>query len=158
MDDLFLRLTPDWVIRSVEAGGFRPTGHCLALNCLENRVYDLMLEDESHVVVKFYRPGRWTREAILDEHQFLLELEEAEIPVCAPLAFPDKQTLHEVEGIYYAVWARTGGRSPDEFTDEEIAIVGRLVARIHGVGAAKKAARRRRLDSETFAKEPMRFL
>src|SRR5689334_18845883 len=53
MDDLFLRLTPDWVIRSVEAGGFHPTGHCLALNCLENRVYDLKLEDESHVVVKF---------------------------------------------------------------------------------------------------------
>jgi Ser/Thr protein kinase RdoA (MazF antagonist) len=158
MDDLFLRLTPDWVIRSVEAGGFRPTGHCLALNCLENRVYDLMLEDESHVVVKFYRPGRWTKEAILEEHQFLIVLEDAEIPVCAPLAFPDQKTLHEVEGIYYAVWKRTGGRSPDEFSDEEVAIIGRLVARIHGVGAAKKAKHRRRLDSETFAREPMRFL
>ena len=68
MSDLFLRLTPDWVLRAVEAGGFRPTGHCSALVCLENRVYDLRLEDGSHVVAKFYRPGRWSREEIGRAH------------------------------------------------------------------------------------------
>jgi Ser/Thr protein kinase RdoA (MazF antagonist) len=156
--DLFLRLTPDWVIRAVEAGGFEPTGHCLALNCLENRVYDLRLEDESHVVVKFYRPGRWTKEAILEEHRFLFELADAEIPVCAPVRFADGESLHQVEGINYAVWPRTGGRSPDEFTDEQVQIIGRLVARIHNVGAAKKARHRRLLDSATYAREPLEFL
>lgn len=158
MDDLFLRLTPDWVIRAVERGGFEPTGHCLALNCLENRVYDLKLEDESHVVVKFYRPGRWTREAILEEHELLLDLKAAEIPVCAPLAFEDGKTLHEVEGILYAVWPRTGGRSPDELTDEEVAILGRLLARIHNVGALKPAKHRGRLDERTYGLGPLEFL
>lgn len=158
MTDLFLRLTPDWVIRAVEAGGFEPTGHCLALHCLENRVYDLKLEDDSHIVVKFYRPGRWTREAILEEHQFLAELREADIPVCAPLAFEDGSTLHEVEGILYAVWPRTGGRSPSEFTDEQVEILGRLIARIHNVGATKKAKHRKTLNEKTYALEPLEFL
>lgn len=158
MTDLFLRLTPDWVIRAVEAGGFEPTGHILALNCLENRVYDLMLEDRLHVVVKFYRPGRWTREAILEEHEFLADLREADIPVCAPLAFEDGDTLHEVEGIYYAVWPRTGGRSPSEFSDLEVQILGRLLARIHNEGAGKKAKHRRVLSESTYALEPLAFL
>lgn len=158
MDDLFLRLTPDWVIRAVEAGGFEPTGHCLALNCLENRVYDLMLEDSSHIVVKFYRPKRWTKEAILEEHRFLADLVADEIPVCAPVAFADGSTLHEVEGIYYAVWPRTGGRSPDEFTDEQVAVLGRLLARIHNTGAGRPVRHRRTLDADTYAREPAELL
>lgn len=158
MDDLFFRLTPDWVIRAVEAGGFEPTGHCLALNCLENRVYDLKLEDESHVVVKFYRPGRWTRDAILEEHAFLADLRDAEIPVCAPVAFGDGSTLHEVEGMYYAVWPRTGGRSPDELTDDEVSVLGRLLARIHGVGATRPVQHRKKLTADTYAREPVSFL
>lgn len=156
--DLFLRLTPDWVIRSVEAAGLSPTGHCLALNCLENRVYDLRLDDDTHVVVKFYRPGRWSREAILEEHQFLAELRELEIPVCAPLAFADGSTLHEVEGIHYAVWPRTGGRSPSEFNDQEVEVLGRLLARIHNAGAGRPARHRRRLTAETYVAEPVAFL
>jgi Ser/Thr protein kinase RdoA (MazF antagonist) len=156
--DFFFRLTPDWVLRAVEAGGFLPTGHCSALTCLENRVYDVRLEDGSFVVAKFYRPGRWSREAILDEHRFLADLRDAEISVCAPLPFRDGETLHEVEGIHYAVWRRTGGRSPDEFRDEEVELLGRLLARIHNVGAAGDAPKRLRLDSETGALAPLRLL
>jgi Ser/Thr protein kinase RdoA (MazF antagonist) len=156
--ELFTRLTPDWVLRAVEVGGYRATGHCSALNSLENRVYDVRLEDGSHVVAKFYRPGRWSREAILDEHRFLFDLEAAEIPVCVPRAFSSGATLHEVEGIWYAVWPRTGGRAPDELSDEQIEMLGRLLARVHNVGAARSAAHRRRLGSETFVREPLRFL
>ena len=111
-NESFFRLSPDRVLEAVEAGGFRPTGHCFALNALENRVYDLRLEDGAHLVAKFYRPGRWSREAILDEHRMLFALRDAEIPVCVPLPFADGDTLHEVAGIHYAVWPRTGGRSP----------------------------------------------
>ena len=158
MTQFFYRLTPDWVLRAVEAGGFRPTGHCIALNSLANRVYDLRLEDESHVVAKFYRPGRWSREAILSEHRFLFELADAEIPVCAPVRFADGETLHEVEGIHYAVWPRTGGRSLDELSDENVAVLGRLLARIHNVGAAGEAPARITLSGETYAEEPLRVL
>ncbi len=151
MTDFFLELTPDRVLAAVEAGGFAPTGHCTPLTCLENRVYDLRLEDESHIVAKFYRPGRWTRDAILDEHRFLTELLDLEIPVCAPLVFPDGQTLREVEGIHFAIWPRTGGRAPDEFADGQIEALGRLLARIHNVGAAGSAPHRARLDARSSA-------
>ena len=158
MSDFFYELTPDRVLRAVESGGFEPTGHCTPLTCLENRVYDLRLEDESHVVVKFYRPGRWSREAILDEHRFLADLREAEIPVCAPVAFPDGGTLREVEDIHYAIWPRTGGRAPDELSDEQVAVLGRLLARIHNVGAAGEAPHRAHLDAPTSALAPLAFL
>ena len=69
MNTFFFNLTPDIIIKAVEESGFEPTGHCMALNSYENRVYDLMLEDGSHVVSKFYRPGRWSREQILEEHE-----------------------------------------------------------------------------------------
>jgi Ser/Thr protein kinase RdoA (MazF antagonist) len=158
MTRFFYRLTPDWVLRAVEAGGFRPTGHCTALNSLANRVYDLRLEDESHVVAKFYRPGRWSREAILSEHRFLFDLQAAEIPVCAPVRFPDGETLHEVEGMWYAVWPRTGGRSLDELSDENVAILGRLLARIHNVGALREAPERLALSERTYGLEPLALL
>jgi Ser/Thr protein kinase RdoA (MazF antagonist) len=158
MSDFFFELTPDRVLRAVEAGGFDPTGHCTPLTCLENRVYDLRLGDESHIVVKFYRPGRWSRGAIEEEHGFLRELREAEIPVCAPLPFPDGETLHQVEGIFYAVWPRTGGRSPDELRDDEVQILGRLLARIHNVGAAAPAEHRLQISARESALAPLEQL
>ena len=158
MTEFFFRLTPDWVLRAVEAAALVPTGHCTPLTCLENRVYDVRLEDRSHVVVKFYRPGRWSREAILEEHQFLFDLRDAEIPVCVPIDFADGESLHEVEGIHYAIWPRTGGRAPEEFTDVEIAVLGRLLARIHNVGDAGQAPHRPRLDVATAAHAPLELL
>ncbi len=158
MSEYFDELTPDRVLHAVERGGFEPTGHCSPLTCLENRVYDLRLEGGQHIVVKFYRPERWSRAAILEEHRFLADLRGVEIPVCAPLPFADGSTLHEIEGIHYAVWRRTGGRSPDELGDEELAILGRLLARIHNVGATAAAPNRPRLDSATSAFAPLNFL
>ncbi|MEE2675040.1 MAG: serine/threonine protein kinase [Myxococcota bacterium] len=150
LDDSFFRLSPDRVLQAVEAAGFEPTGHCTALNALENRVYDLRVEDGSHVVAKFYRPARWSREAILDEHRMLFALRDAEIPVCAPLVLAEGETLHQVEGIFYAVWPRTGGRAPDEFSHAEIAVLGRMLARIHNVGAAIEMPHRPVLTPEAF--------
>lgn len=158
MSEFFHELTPDKVLHAVERGGFQPTGHCSPLTCLENRVYDLRLEGGAHIVVKFYRPERWSREAILEEHAFLDDLRRAEIPVCAPLPFPDGATLHEIEGIFYAVWRRTGGRSPDELSEADLPILGRLLARIHNTGAARAAPHRARLDAATSALAPLRFL
>jgi len=148
--EFFFRLSPDVVLRAVEAAGLEPTGHCTALNALENRVYDLRMEDGRHVVAKFYRPGRWSREAILDEHRMLAALAAAEIPVCAPLAFADGDTLHETEGIFYAVWPRTGGRSPDELSDPQVEVLGRLLARIHNAGEATDISHRPVLTPESF--------
>jgi Ser/Thr protein kinase RdoA (MazF antagonist) len=155
VDGFFFELTPDRVLRAVESAGLAPTGHCTPLVCLENRVYDVRLEDGRHVVVKFYRPGRWSRDAVLDEHRYLFDLREGEIPVCAPLRFPDGESVHTIEDIQYAVWPRTGGRAPDELCDEDVAVLGRLLARIHNVGAAREAPHRPLLDSRSAALEPL---
>lgn len=158
MSEFFFELTPDRVMAAIESAGYRPTGHCTPLTCLENRVYDLRLEDGSHVVAKFYRPGRWARGALLDEHRFLGDLSAAEIPVCAPLRFPGGDTLRETHGIHFAVWPRTAGRAPDELDDSQIAILGRLLARIHNVGAAGAAPERGSLDASTAGREPLESL
>jgi len=158
VSEFFDQLTPDRVLSAVEAGGLEPTGHCTPLTCLENRVYDVRLEGGVHVVAKFYRPNRWTREGILEEHAFLADLVAAEIPAVAPLAFPDGDTLRTVEGIHYALWPRVGGRAPDEFEDEQLRMLGRLLARLHEVGSARDAPHRLRLDAATSALAPLDFL
>ncbi len=153
MTDSFFALGPDGALRAVEAAGFAPTGHVTPLTCLENRVYDVRLEDDAHVVVKFYRPGRWSREAIREEHRFLAELAAAEVPVCAPL--DGEAALREQGDLLYAVWPRTGGRSPDELPDAVLPILGRLLARIHEVGAAGAAPHRPPLDAGSRVREPL---
>jgi Ser/Thr protein kinase RdoA (MazF antagonist) len=158
VSDFFYELTPDRVLAAVENAGLRPTGHCSALVCLENRVYDLRLEDGSHVIAKFYRPNRWSRDGVLEEHAFLGDLAAAEIPVCAPLPFPDGETLRTVQGIHYAFWPRVGGRAPDEFEDAQVEVLGRLLARIHSVGDAGEAPHRPRLEAQASALDPLAFL
>lgn len=155
--DLFFALTPNEVMSAVEEGGYEPSGHVMALHCLENRVHDIRLENGEHIVTKFYRPGRWSMAEIQEEHDFLGALVEAEIPVCAPIKFEDGETIHEVAGIYYAVWPRVGGRSPEELTDEQIEILGRLLARIHNVGADKTEGRLT-LSSESYGRSNLEFL
>ena len=152
-------LGPDGVLRAVERAGFVPSGHCTPLTCLENRVYDVRLEDGRHVVVKFYRPGRWPLAAILEEHAFLADLAAADVPVCAPLVPSEARgTVLEHEGMHYAIWPRTGGRSPDELDDTAIAVLGRLLARIHNVGAVGNASHRPRIDAATRVAEPLSLL
>jgi Ser/Thr protein kinase RdoA (MazF antagonist) len=157
-EDFFYRLTPDLVMEAVEQSGLRPSSHCRALNSLENRVFDIGLEDGSHMVAKFYRPGRWSYGQILEEHEFLFDLRDAEIPVLYPVLFPDGKSINTISNIHYAIWPLTGGREPSEFSDEELEITGRLLARIHNVGASKKASQRPILTSGRLGIEPMNYL
>ena len=158
MKNFFFDLTPDIVLKAIEGNGYEPTGHCMALNSYENRVYDIRLEGGSHIIAKFYRPGRWSREQIQEEHDFLLELKEDEIPVCAPIVSSDGETIHLSQGIMYALWERTGGRAADEFSDEDLGNLGRLLARIHNMGSVKTSARRMELTGETYGLNPLQYL
>ncbi len=156
----FYELTPDRILDAVEACGLRATGRCMALNSMENRVYQVEVEPEVDVegggdefrVVKFYRPGRWSEEQILEEHRFLHELAKAEIPAVAPLPFPDGATLERAPGcpIWCAVFPRVGGRAPDELDDEGLERIGRLIGRLHNVGATSDAPSRVRLDPDSY--------
>ena len=156
-NEFFFHLTPDLVMRSLEELGLTPGGRWLQLNSMENRVFSISLEDGSHIVVKYYRPGRWSREQILEEHAFLFELEEDEIPVCAPMRF-EGESLFETGGILYTIWPRTGGRSVDEYTDEHMELLGRLMGRIHKVGERSPARHRLTFGSDSFIRKPLELL
>ncbi|MFH1541626.1 MAG: phosphotransferase, partial [bacterium] len=106
----------------------------LQRNSYINRVYELEEYDSrDRFIVKFYRPGRWTREQILEEHTFLQALFAQEIPVIQPLSIIDK-TLFMLEDIPFAVFPKRGGRALDEFNKESWEEVGRLLARVHMIG------------------------
>lgn len=156
--EFYNRLDIDSVLSAVEDAGFSVSGHCLALNSLENRVYDVGLEEGGRLVVKFYRPGRWTLDQILEEHSFLKELEEGEIPVVAPLTLENGVTVRETKGIYYTIWPLQKGRLVEELDKNNLVQIGRLLARIHNIGASKQAKHRIQYNLKNFGEEPLRFL
>ena len=150
-------LTPDVVVEAVEALGHRCDGRVLALNSYENRVYQVGREEAAPVVVKFYRPGRWSTPAILEEHAFALELAAAEVPVVAP-EVRDGRSLFESHGFRYAVYPRQGGRWPEFATREDRAWMGRFLGRIHAVGRTRAFRHRTRLDWRTMGVETVEWL
>ncbi|RZA20468.1 MAG: serine/threonine protein kinase [Proteobacteria bacterium] len=166
----FYSLTPEKVLDAVEQSlGVRCTGRTMAHASMENRVYEIELENEegksnprdlkNQVIAKFYRPGRWTKEQILEEHEYLRRLDLSEIPVVAPKAFVDGKTLHQLsDGIYYSIFPKVAGRSPQELTIPEIEQIGRLLARMHNVGALIKAKHRITLTPDIYLKENFAFL
>ena len=159
----FFSLVPERVLDAVEVRGRRATGYALALNSLENRVYEVEMEDGERLVAKFYRPGRWSREAILEEHGYLAEAAEAEIPVIVPIALDEAGgTLGELSGddgtIYYALFPKVRGRPPEDMSDEQLARIGRLLARLHHVGARRPAPARPRLDPDTYGDASIKLL
>ncbi len=146
----FDALTPQVILEAVELAGFRPTGEYSQLNSYENRVFDIFTESQERLIAKFYRPGRWTDEAIFDEHEFLNELKAEGISAVAALKLKNKRTLVYSGKYRTALFPRVLGRNPQEFLSGELKQVGRLLARIHNVGSRKKAKNRLTLDAKTF--------
>ena len=157
----YAELTPDRVMDALTDLGLWPDGRLLALSSYENRVYRAHLDEpvqgSSAVVLKFYRPGRWRREQIQEEHDFAAELVAAEVPVVAPLVLQG-QTLHQSAGFDFSVSPLRGGRAPELDDLDVLEWIGRFLARIHTVGAAKPFAHRPTLDVQTFALEPAEWL
>jgi len=148
----YARLTPDLVLDAVAAAGLRPDGRLLGLNSYENRVYQAWLEDNSAVVAKFYRPDRWSDAQIDEEHAFARELAEREVPVVAPL-----HSLRHAD-FRIAIYPRRGGRTPELDNPKTLEWIGRFIARIHTVGAAKKFTHRETLNQKTFGHEQRAYL
>jgi Ser/Thr protein kinase RdoA (MazF antagonist) len=148
--DLFLALSPEIVLQAVEAGGLRCKPVCAPLGSFENRVYLMEMEDDTRIVSKFYRPQRWSREQILEEHQFLSDLAGEEVPVCPTLPFPDGETLKEIKGIRYCLFEAKGGRAPEDLSDTDVERLGMLVARMHNVAVSRPALHRIPLTAETY--------
>jgi Ser/Thr protein kinase RdoA (MazF antagonist) len=157
----YANLTPDTVLNALESVGLRGDGRLIALNSYENRVYQLWLEEAepfgASVVVKFYRPERWHTEAILEEHAFVSELAEREIPAVSAIAL-NGQTLHEFEGFRFSVTPRLSGRSPELDNADVLTWMGRFMGRIHAIGELRPFVERPTLNIQSFAVEPRDYL
>jgi Ser/Thr protein kinase RdoA (MazF antagonist) len=150
----FFALNPDLVLEATEDSGWLTTGEFTQLNSYENRVFDIRLEESadtpSRVIAKFYRPGRWSADAILEEHGFLAELQKEGISAVAPLIQKNGSTLSEHAGMLVTFFPKIHGKMPEEFLGQDLKSVGRLLARVHNVGARSKFRHRPVLAESPF--------
>lgn len=164
----FFELTPERILSAVESFGFYCTGRVLPLNSFENRVFEVEIEPEGPVsspsekfrIIKFYRPGRWSLEQILEEHEFLNNLKNEEVPVVAPLLNPAQSTVGTLPGvaIYFSVFPKFGGRIWEELMPEHQPQVGRLLGKIHAIGKAKNFKHRLTLSPVTYGEKNLESL
>ena len=154
----FEHLSPDCVLDALCGIGHDCDGRLLTLNSYENRVYQAGINDGPPLVVKFYRPQRWSRAAILEDHCFVAELAAREVPVVAALPDASGQTLFEHGGYQFAVFPKKGGRAPELDRDGTLEWIGRFIARIHAVGALSPFAERPALNLQTFGLDSRDYL
>lgn len=154
----FLNILPEVIFDAAETLGGRCTGRFFALNAMENRVYDIEMEEGPRVVIKFYRPGRWSRATIQTEHDFLKKLEENEIPVVRPLADASGKTLFETNGVLFTIFPKRPGRLEPELNKEQLTRLGRFLARLHNVGATMPGLPRLKLSPTTYGRETLKYL
>lgn len=157
--EIFQRLGPDMVLSVIEeqyqvalTNLFRP------MNSYINRVYELEQQDGTPLIAKFYRPGRWSGEALQEEHEFLVELAEEEIPVIAPLTLATGTTLGNFDNLNFALFPKKGGRSLDEFTEEQWLQLGRLLGRVHQIGARQDSVARPVMAPSHSMQEQLEYL
>lgn len=143
------------MLAATEEAGFRPTGEFTQLNSYENRVFDIRLEkgsnEQDRIIAKFYRPGRWPQEALLEEHDFLFDLVKEGVPVVAPLKLRNDKSLCSISNMFVAFFPKFVGRMPEEFLEKDLYQVGRRLAQIHNIGARKAFHHRAVLSEAPFS-------
>jgi Ser/Thr protein kinase RdoA (MazF antagonist) len=154
----FQQLTPSFIMDAIESQGFVCDCRTLALNSYENRVYQVGIEDAPPLIAKFYRPERWSAEQILEEHEFCQELAEHELPVVPPWANAQGHTLFYYGGFSFALFMRQGGHAPELDNLDNLLILGRLLGRMHRIGAIRPFQQRPRLDSHSFGRESVALI
>ncbi len=157
-DHPFARLSQDLVIDAVESTGRLSDLRVFPLNSYENRVYQVGIEDGEPLIAKFYRPDRWRREQIIEEHSFTLELADTDIPVIAPMANEHGETLFDYEGFTFSLSRRQGGHAPALDDLDSLYQLGQLFGRIHRVGAAKPFEHRPALTVKEFGEDSVELI
>lgn len=150
-------LSPEAVLDAIDALGFRTDGTLTALNSYENRVYQVGLEEEAPIIAKFYRPNRWSNEAILEEHAFTRELVEMELPCVAPM-LRGERTLFDHDGYRFALFPRQAGHPPNVEDFDVLAVLGHALGRMHAVGAVKPFEHRVAISVERLGLEAVQDL
>ncbi len=154
----FDRLTPDLILDAMEEQGFAIDGRVSALNSFENRVYQIGLADTTPIIAKFYRPNRWTAKQIQEEHDFSFTAENHDIPVVTPLRNEQGHSIYHFADFMFSLFPRKGGHAPELDHQDNLAIMGRTLARLHNVGAQQPFSHRPILNSTTFGRECMNYV
>ncbi len=115
------------------------------------------IEEGTPIIAKFYRPERWSDAQILEEHQFTLDLQAADIP-CVPPMVINGQTLHSHEGFRFALFERRGGHAPELDNLDDLFQMGRFIARIHLVGSQHLFETRPQLNLQHWVEDNSEFL
>jgi len=160
---VFDKLLPDLIFAAAWRQGFRPTGALSPLNSYENRVYEIGVEDHPPLIAKFYRPGRWTQEALGEEHRFIMALAGQELPVVEPLLLNEPAegsppTLGRQDDFFFAFYPRVRARQSAELDAEQRQQMGRLLARIHMAGEQFPLRHRLLLSPESYGYASLDFL
>lgn len=150
-------LTPDLVMNAVEELGLISDARVFALNSYENRVYQIGIEDAQPVIAKFYRPERWSRAQILEEHQFSQALAQLELPVVPPMQI-EGATLFEHQDFMFALYERKGGHAPELDNDDVLYTLGQDLGRIHALGREKPFEHRPQISIEEFGLHSQKLL
>ncbi|WP_148863468.1 serine/threonine protein kinase [Marinobacter fonticola] len=151
-------LTPDVLLDAMEDAGFVINGRLFPLNSYENRVYQVGIEDSPSVIAKFYRPDRWSRAQIAEEHDFSHELEAAEVPVVAPMKLANGDSIAEHQGFYFAVFPQRGGQAPDTSEPDMLWRLGQWLGQLHNLGAQRPFQERPSMDLVAGAEKNARYL
>lgn len=138
----FIAMRPDDCMDVLEELG-APRVRGMRLESPENRVFRY-----GGVVVKFYRPGRWSLDALQDELVFLEDLRAADIPFVRPIG-----GVGTWRGIHYLPFQAVPPpfeTDPKVLSLPDVRKLVRTVARLHEVGAWREAPARPRFDARAM--------
>jgi len=153
----YQQLTPELILTAIESAELEPSGGLLALNSYENRVYQIELSEGGFIIAKFYRPERWTDDAILEEHQFAFELEAQDIPIIPPI-IKDGRSLFEHGGYRFSLYPRRGGRWPELSDPSILEQLGRLIGRIHAIGRTSRFEHRQTINVANYGQASLDYI
>lgn len=157
MEHPYAKLTPDFVLDAVESIDLECDSRILTLNSYENRVYQVGIEDKLPLIAKFYRPQRWSDDAIYEEHTFTKTLQDNDISVVSPLEIKGK-TLHEYNGFRFTLFPRQGGYAPEIDIPETLYRIGLNIGRIHQCSGTQSFQHRKTFSIEEWAVGSRTFL
>ena len=161
----FKSLSPHKVLDAMDILKFNSTGRVMQMTSMENRVFEVEIDNpqakhisENFIIIKFYRPGRWSKQQIQDEHNFLFDLIENDIQAIAPLKIDGESIFENNDELFFSVFPKQGGRACDEWNDDLLKLMGRLLARLHGTGRARQSEFRLKLDIPTFGENNLELI
>jgi Ser/Thr protein kinase RdoA (MazF antagonist) len=153
----FQTLTPELILDSLASIGIYVDSGLTALNSYENRVYQFSDENRTRYVVKYYRPQRWNKSQIVEEHQLTQQLSLSDIPVIAPLAI-NNNTVHEYQGYFFALFPSVGARQYETDNLQQFDSVATMLGRIHQIGAKQLFEHRPTISLEEYLYQPKEIL